>query len=141
MNKNRLEEEVLLTFHGTNIPFVSKRGDKYFINNSVASNRVIYDGSETEYTDEPQILLDAIKAAAPIKYHDMHKSKPSSKEEYWQDYFNYMYSGKGGLVLWHNPTSAWESELARKGKLECKKCGNKMTMYYKPTCFHCDKPD
>lgn len=132
-------DKVLLCFDGTEIPFVIKREDKYYINNSVAMNRIISDNTLTEYTDDIDLLLNAIKQAKSIDYHSMFQ-KVDSKAENWQLSFNYMFSGKGGLVMWHNPTEMWDAELARRGELVCKICGNKMTMYYTPQCFKCEKP-
>lgn len=132
-------DEVLLCFDGTEVPFVIKREDKYYINNSIATNRIFRDNSLTEYTDDVDLLLNAIKQAKSIDYHSIF-GKADTKAEYWQLYFNYMFSGKGGLVLWHNPTESWESELARRGELICKNCGGKMVMYYTPQCFKCEKP-
>jgi len=126
--------EVLLTFKDSDEPFVIKQDGKYFI--------IDYKGHEhkTEYTDDPQILLNAIERVNDRDYHSMVSNRAKTKEDYWQGYFDYQWSGTGGLILWHNPTEAWKSELSRRGELGCEKCGGKMTMYYKPTCFNCDKP-
>ena len=126
--------ETLLNYEDSNVPYVTKVGDKYYITNNKG-----YEG-KTEYTDDPKILLDAIKNVKSLDYQGMFKGKSSTKEEYWQRYFDYMYTGTGGLVMWQNPTEAWKSELSRRGELVCDKCGGMMLMYYNPTCFKCEKP-
>ena len=137
--------EILLTFHNSEIPFVFKKGEKYFISNVGPGfkNSPVkeWEKHSTEYMGDSTILLNAIKNVKSFTYQELLKSHATkTKEEYWQHYFNYMYSGIGGLILWQNPTTCWESELARRGELLCKKCGNPTKMYYVPTCFHCEKP-
>lgn len=138
--------EILLNFYNTQVPFIFKKENKYFISNVAPgfenSSTKEWEKHSTEYTDDVNILLNAIKKAKSFTYQEMSVSgKTKTKEDYWQNYFNYMYSGKGGLILWHNPTESWNSELSRRGELPCKKCGNAMTMYYVPTCFYCEKPE
>jgi hypothetical protein len=136
-----IKEEILLTFYGADVPFITKRGNKYFINDALASNQIIAVNNETEYLDDPEILLNAIKNAKPTVSYSNAYYKTSSKEEFWQEFFNYMYSGKGDLILWHNPSSVWRTELCRRNVLKCDKCNNLMILYYVPTCYHCDKPN
>jgi hypothetical protein len=119
------DKEILLNKFESDKPFVWKEGDKYFIDN-------------VEYTDDINILLNAIKNVKTITYHEMFE-KVDTKEEYWQLQFNYMYNN-GSLVLWHNPSEGWDEELARRGEKLCPDCGKPMEMYYVPTCFHCKKP-
>ena len=128
--------EVLLNFDKTNIPYVIKIEDKYFIINNKGWD------NKTEYIDDINILLNAINNAKSIGYYDMinGRSKAKSKEEFWQFSFDYMYSGNGGLILWFNPTEMWNQELARRGLLNCDNCGGKMIMYFTPQCFKCNKP-
>lgn len=118
-------KEILLNKHESENPFVWKENGLYYV-----------DG--VEYKDDVDILLNAIKNAKPITYHEQFK-KVNTKEENWQLSFNYMYNN-GGLILWHNPTEMWDQELARRGEKNCPDCGKPMQMYYVPTCFHCKKP-
>ena len=115
---------ILLTYKDSDKPFVTKKGKQYFI-------------ETTKYTDDVNILLNAIKNVKPAAYDDLFKKPGKNKEEYWQKHFNYQWSG-GGLILWHNPTQMWEQELARRGELNCPNCGRKMHMYYTPECPVCD---
>jgi hypothetical protein len=127
-------KKTLLTYYNSDLPFVIEEDGKYFITNVKGYDKT------TEYTDDPEILLNAIKNVDPINYQDMFTYNAKTKEEYWQLYFNYEYNG-GGLIMWQNPTESWNSELARRGKLLCPKCGDKMIMYYKPICTKCEKPE
>lgn len=126
-------KKILLTYYNSDFPFVVEEDGKYFIFNFKDCDNY------TEYTDDPEILLNAIKNVKPIKYYDMVNSESNTKAEYWQQYFNYQYND-GGLVLWCDPTKSWDEELARRGKLFCPKCGEKKIMYYTPICINCDKP-
>ena len=117
------KQEVILTRKDSNEPFVTKQGNQYFIEG-------------VKYTDDINILLNAIKNVKAIKYQDLHDNH-KTKEEHWQAYFNFQWT-EGGLILWHNPTEMWRSELSRRGKLGCPKCGGKMQMYYSPYCPICD---
>ena len=125
---------ILLTFYNSKHPFVIEENGEYFI-----FRHPNYD-TKDKYTDELNILLNAVKNVKHLKYLSNDLRHINSKEEYWQYAFNYMYSG-GGLVLWQNPTNYWESELCRRGQLPCKKCGNPTIMYYTPTCFSCERPE
>lgn len=127
--------EILLTFHNSDRPFVTKEDGEYFI-----FRHKNFDAKD-KYVDDPAILLDAIQHVKPVDYHKMHSLERAAmtKAEYWECAFNYMYSG-GGLVLWQNPTEYWNSELCRRGQLPCKKCGRATKMYYTPTCFYCERP-
>lgn len=120
-------KEILLNKKDSEIPFVWKEDDKYFIEG-------------IEYVNDINLLLSAVSEVQEVKYNDLFK-RCSTKNEYWQQYFNYQWSG-GGLVLWHNPTEMWEQELTRRGELFCS-CGAKKFMYYTSLCPNCDipKPD
>ena len=117
--------EVLLTKHNSDIPFVTKKGEKYFIEN-------------VEYTDDINILLNAIKNVKPIDYQSMFvKDEKETKETYWQRHFNHQWTA-GGMILWHNPTEMYNQELTRQGILRCPECGGKMVMYYRSYCPVCE---
>lgn len=121
--------ETILTKNGNDIPFVTKDLDVYFIEG-------------VEYTDDIDLLLNAIKNVKPMTYHEMcecFSTKDLDKASYWQYSFNYQWNN-GGLILWHNPSEMWEHHEARQGKLVCSTCGSKKIMYYKTYCPKCDKP-
>lgn len=123
--KDDMKETVLLTKKDSDEAFVTKRGKNYYIEG-------------TKYTDDTELLLDAIKNVKDVSYDDLLKEENrSSKEQMWKTYFNHQWSD-GGLILWHNPTNLWRDELARQDKLVCIKCDSKMRMYYKPYCPLCE---
>ncbi len=118
----KLTTEILLTKQDGKTPFVTKKGKSYYI-------------EKVKYTDDINILLNAIKNVKPVEYNDLFKGYPT-KEEYWQVAFNLQWKD-GGLILWHNPTEYWLCEQTRKGKSVCSECGNKLEMYYVPYCPIC----
>lgn len=117
------KEAVLLTKKDSNEPFVTQRGNTYYIEG-------------VKYTDDPKILLNAIKNVKPAEYNDLHEEY-KTKEDYWQVHFNHQWC-EGGLILWHNPTEMWKAKNTRSGKELCHKCGEKLHMYYTPYCPICD---
>jgi hypothetical protein len=125
--------EVILTKNGKDTPFVTKKGDTYFIEG-------------VKYTDDINILLEAIKNVKECDYQTMvgcgHADKNLTKESYWQYSFNYQWNN-GGLILWHNPSEMWKDHLTRLGKSFCPTCGRKLIMYYRSYCPKCEevKPD
>ena len=104
-------KEILLNKYRSDKAFVWCKDGKYFI-----------DG--VEYNDDVNILLNAIQDVKPITYHEIFE-RVDTKEKYWQLRFNYMYNN-GGFVMWQNPSSAWEDELARRGEKMCPDCKKPM---------------
>lgn len=109
-------------------PFVTLEDGVYFIEG-------------VEYTDDIDVLTNAIAKVKPGEYQDMF-NKWTSKADYWQAQFNHQWSG-GRLILWWNPTKSWNEELARRGELHCPRCNTKMVMYFHSYCPLCSgvKPE
>lgn len=130
VSKKQLQSDIEILLKKTNgEPFVIKKDGEYFI-------------QMVKYTDDPQILLDAIKNVQVIDFDTLMKREVSlaaNKAEYWQHLFNYQYNN-GGLVMWENPTEIFEQHLARLGKSLCPDCGGTRIMYYRPICPKCLVP-
>jgi len=131
VSKKQLQSDIEILLKKANgDPFVIKKDGEFFI-------------QMVKYTDDPQILLDAIKNVQAIDYQTLMKQEgtlAATKAEYWQHMFNYQYNN-GGLVMWENPTEIFEQHLARLGKSICPNCGGTRIMYYRPICPKCHVPE
>jgi hypothetical protein len=106
-------------------PFVTKVGKKYFI-------------EKVEYTDDINLLLDAIANVKSVQYNDLFSPNLKTKEDYWKTHFNHQW-GNGGLILWQNQSEMWRQEMTRRGQEFCPTCNTKMKMYYTPYCPNCEE--
>ncbi len=115
---------------------LTKRNGKSFV--TFDDGKYFIEG--VEYTDDIDLLLEAIETVCSIEYKDLYNTNLyPNKRTYWMAHFNYQWSG-GGLISWQNPAEIWTEELCRRGELHCDSCNGKMEMYYRPMCFNCYSP-
>jgi len=119
--------EILLYEKDYITPFITKKDNKYYI-------------KHLEYTDDINLLLNAIKNIKEINFNEFYEIRHECKtmEDFFQNNLNYDWSSYSNSSFIYPVERLWHEELTRRGQIKCSKCDSTMVMRSKSCCPLCE---